>query len=451
MANFTNEQMTAMLKTAYLSGVYNAKYQNSPVLAEIGKEKFVGKEMKYPCQYGNGGNFGSIYRTVAGNKEVGARNMEWTMEPGYLFGLFNINQPEILSSAEERGAYMKILANKMEACFDGLSKMLAGYMYGGKLEGLGYFTSAVATIAAADNEATVSSSTSIKLDEGTRFVVEGLSNVYFTVTNIDDNKIKFAASVAGGSIAAGAKIHLYTAWTPDFSEFRGIEGLADILPVIDNDRTGADWNDYIAEDFRGFKRNKSVNRLAGQFVKAATTGDTRLSDALVSLLKKCKRANGLQDILIINDETWDAIGQELGIQKNLWQATNSATTSKQSVTVGMNELATAFGSAFIGRTTIDPFCPDNRAYMLDKNDLKFYDLGNVSKAIQPVEGNRPELGSVGDQGFGETVDAKLNMDKLFTITPDSDGDYGPEFTIAANIFGQFALRRTASSGVAVLV
>lgn len=42
------------------------------------------------------------------------------------------------------------------------------------------------------------------------------------------------------------------------------------------------------------------------------------------------------------------------------------------------------------------------------------------------------------------------MDKLFTITPDSNGEYGPEFTIAANIFGNFALRKTASSGVAVL-
>ena len=88
--------------------------------------------------------------------------------------------------------------------------------------------------------------------------------------------------------------------------------------------------------------------------------------------------------------------------------------------------------------------------MLDKDDLKFYDMGNVGKVIQPVDGNRPEVGSVGDQGFGDEINAKLNMDKLFTITPDSNGEYGPEFTIAANIFGNFALRKTASSGVAVL-
>ena len=444
----SNPEMQAMLKTAYLSGVYNAKWQNSPVLAAIGKEKFAGKEMKYPCQYGNGGNFGSVYSTVANNRAGGAKNMEWTMTPGYAFGLFNIDQPEILSSGEERGAYMKILANKMEACFDGLSKVIASYMYGGSKDGLGKFTAAVASIAASGNTATVDSSCALKLDVDSRFTVAGLSNVYFTVTAIDDNTITFDASVAGGAISVGDVIHLYTAFASD-GTFRGIEGLADILPVVQDDRSGAAWNTYIGTSFRGFDRSKAVNRLAGQFVKAAATGATRLSDALVSLLKKTKRANGLQNMVIVNDETWDAIGAELGIQRNLWQATNNE-PAKQGVTLGLNELATAFGDAFVGRTVIDPFCPVDRAYMLDKDDLKFYDLGNVSKVIQPVSGNNPEVGNVGDQGFGETVDAKLNMDKLFTITPDSNGDYGPEFTIAANIFGQFALRKTASSGVAVL-
>lgn len=448
MASIVSDaQMKAMLKTAYLNGVYNNKYQNSPVLAAIGKERFVGKEMKYPAQYGNGGNFGSVYSTVANNRTGGAKNLEWVMEPGYAFGLFNINQPEILSSAEERGAYMKILANKMEACFDGLSKVLASYMYGGSIEGLGKFTSAVASVAASGNEATVTSSTAIKLDIDSRFVVDGLSNVVFTVTGIDDNKITFDASVSGGAIKEGDVIQLYTAYGADGS-FRGFEGLADLIPSV-ADRDGDDWEDYIKKPFRGFDRSKAVNRLAGQFVKAEATGDTRLSDALVSLLKKCKRANGLQNMIIVNDETWDAIGQELGIQRNLWQATNNSPT-KQGITLGVSELATAFGDAFIGRTVIDPFCPEDRAYMLDKDDFRFYDLGNVSKVISAVDGNRPEIGSAGDQGFGDTINANLNMDKLFTVTPDQNGEYGPEFTIAANLFGQFALRRTASSGVAVL-
>lgn len=443
----SDAQMRAMLKTVYLNGVVNSKYQNSPVLAAIGKERFVGKEMKYAAQYGNGGNFGSVYSTVAAGRTGGAKNVEWTMEPGYCFGLFNINQPEMLSSAEERGAYMKILSNKMEACFDGLSKVLASYMYGGSIEGLGKFTSAIATLTAAGNVATVTSSTAIKLDIDTRFTVDGVDGVVFTVTAIDDNQITFNASVAGGKIAVGDTIQLYTSHASDGS-FRGIEGLADLIPSVAN-RTGEDWEDYIKKPFRGFDRSKAVNRLAGQFVKAASSGNTRLSDALVSLLKKCKRANGLQNIVIVNDETWDAIGAELGIQRNLWQATNDG-TKRQGVTLGLNELATAFGDAFIGRTVIDPFCPEDKAYMLDKEDLKLYDMGNVSKVIDPMTGNRPEIGSAGDQGFGDTIDAKLNMDKLFTVTPDANGDYGPEFTIAAHLYGQFALRKTASSGVAVL-
>ena len=60
------------------------------------------------------------------------RNIEWTAEQGYMVGMFDINQPEILTTSEERGAYMKALANKMAGCFDGMSKTLAMYLYGGK-------------------------------------------------------------------------------------------------------------------------------------------------------------------------------------------------------------------------------------------------------------------------------------------------------------------------------
>ena len=44
----SNAYMQSLLKTVYLNGVYNNKYQNSPVLSEIGKESWDGgKEIKY--------------------------------------------------------------------------------------------------------------------------------------------------------------------------------------------------------------------------------------------------------------------------------------------------------------------------------------------------------------------------------------------------------------------
>lgn len=469
MGIVTNQNIQNLLKTVYLSGVANSKYQNSPILHKIKKESWGGgKELKYAAQYGNGGNFSSDYAmlaTASSNGSVGGvRNLEWTATQGYLTGMFDINQPEILTTAEERGAYMKALANKMSGCFDGMSKTLAMYLYGGKYGVIDQVKPASGTsisITSGSNTIPLTSAGSIKMDVGTRFVVasagsanaalpsSNLINQVFVVTGIDDNSVTFTAT-ANATFYAGDYIELYGA--RNGTSVQGIEGLAEIIPSYFG-RTGATWNTYISTAFRGVDRSVATNRLAGQYSEAAASGATRLTDALVSLLKKTKRAGGLNNIVVINDETWDAVGQELGVQKNLWQATNSG-ESKNKFTGGYSELATAFGDAFIGRTVIDPYCTEGLAYMFDDNDLTFYDLGNVGKVIDPVSNDqlgKYDIEAVGDQGIGDAPAPKINMDKLFTITEGAKGSYGPALEIAAHVYGNYILRRTASAGVAKLV
>lgn len=462
MSVISNSYMKSLLKTVYLSGVTNNKYQNSPVLSAIKKESWGGgKEIKYAAQYGNGGNFGSVYSTIVNNPTTGARNLEWTAEQGYTFGLFDINQPEILTSAEDRGAYMKILSNKMAACFDGMSKTLATYLYGGKYGVIDQLQEDKSIIAGS-NTIDVTSAGAIKLDVGSRFQIasagaantalpsSALLDAVMTVTAIDENTITFT-STAAVTAYAGDYIELYTSRVGN--DARGIEGLADIIPsYFGRDTSDANWNSYIGTDFRGVDRSVSTARLAGQYVAAANSGNTRLTDALVSLLKKTKRAGGLNNMIIINDETWDAVGEELGIQKNLWQATNGGVT-KQGATAGVSDLAVAFGQAFVDRVVIDPYCTEGKAYSLEKDDLTFYDLGNVSRVLDPVANDqmgKHDIESVGDQGFGNSFGSNVNIDKLFTVTEGAAGEYGPAFNIAAHVFGNFILRKTASAGVADL-
>ena len=463
MALISDAYMKNLLKTVYLSGVTNAKYQNSPVLSAIGKETWTGgDEIRYAAQYGNGGNFGSNYAAIANDPTTGAQNLEWKMTQGYMCGMFDVNQPELLTSEAERGAYMKILNNKMAACFDGMSKTLALYLYGGKYGVIDKVQTDIASTQSSGNKMKVTSAGAIKMDIGTRFVIASSGNgsgskpdsdligspAVYTVTGIDDEEITFKASATGDHIYPGDYIELYTARVG--SDARGIEGLADIIPAYE-DRTGGDWTSYIKKNFRGVDRSVATSRLAGQFVKAAS-GATSKSDALVSLLKKTKRAGGLNNMIIVNDEAWDAIGAELGIQKNLWQASDGA-ASRQGATAGINELATAFGDAFVGRTVIDPFCTENLAYSIEKDDLKFYDLGNVSRVINPVANDqmgKHDVESVGDQGFGNDFGSHLNMDKLFTVEQGKAGEYGPSMRIAAHVYGNFKLSKTASMGVANL-
>ena len=470
MSIVQNSFMQKLLKTVYLDGVANNKYQSSPVLASIEKKNWAGGDViKYAAQYGNGGNFGSVYNMVANNPTSGAKNLEWEMTQGYAFGLFDIDQPEILTSESDTGAYMSILANKMSACFDGLSKTMAMYLYGGKYGVIDQVkdTGSGITIQAT-NTFELTSAGALKMDVGTRFVIATAAQadkavpgsdllgtnstpVIFTVTAIDDKFVTATASVAGGTVYNGDYIELYSARSG--SEARGFEGLADLIPTIaDRVKTDTRWTNYIKTAFRGVDRSVNADRLAGQFVKAEASGDTRLTDALVTLLKKTKRAGGLNNMIIINDETWEQVGKELGLAANMRQLSNVG-SNKNRATFGVSELATAFGDAFIDRTVIDPYCTEGTAYSIEKDDLAFYDLGNVSKVLSPVSNGQMgkyDIKNVGEQGIGSEPTAKLNMDKLFTITPGAAGEYGPAFTISANVYGNFMLRKTASAGVAVL-
>ena len=470
MSIVQNSFMQKLLKTVYLDGVANNKYQSSPVLASIEKKNWAGGDViKYAAQYGNGGNFGSVYNMVANNPTSGAKNLEWEMTQGYAFGLFDIDQPEILTSESDTGAYMSILANKMSACFDGLSKTMAMYLYGGKYGVIDQVKDTGSGIAIqATNTFELTSAGALKMDVGTRFVIATASQadkavpgsdllgtnstpVIFTVTAIDDKFVTATASVSGGTVYNGDFIELYSARSG--SEARGFEGLADLIPTIANrDKSDTRWQNYIKTAFRGVDRSVNADRLAGQFVKAESSGDTRLTDALVTLLKKTKRAGGLNNMIIINDETWEQVGKELGLAANMRQLSNVG-SNKNRATFGVSELATAFGDAFIDRTVIDPYCTEGTAYSIEKDDLAFYDLGNVSKVLGPVSNGQMgkyDIKNVGEQGIGSEPTAKLNMDKLFTITPGAAGEYGPAFTISANVYGNFMLRKTASAGVAVL-
>lgn len=464
----SNPQIRELLKTVYLDKVSNCKAQNSPIIHKIKKSSWGGgKELKFAASYGNGGNFSSDYGMLATASQKGSvngvRNLEWTVEQGYMVGMFDINMPEILTTAENRGAYMKALANKMSGCFDGMSKTLAMYLYGGKY-GVIDQVPADATLATTGNKWKITSAGALKMDIGTQFVIasngttktalpsDNLVNTICTVTAIDDETITFDATNAV-AVYEGDYIELYGA--RNGASVQGIEGLPEIVPSY-FDRTAGSrfYTDYITTAFRGVDRSVAVPRLAGQFANKAnhSTSQTPMTDTLVELLKKTKRMGGLNNVVIVNDETWDKIGAELGVQRNLWQAFNNGET-KNRFTAGVSDLATAFGDAFVSRTVIDPYCTEGKAYMLDTDDLELFALNDFGKVLDPVSNEQVgkyEIEAVGDQGISDQPSAKINMDKLFTITEGTAGSFGPSLSVAVHCYGNYLLRKTSSAGVASL-
>lgn len=471
----SNSYMQALLKTVYLGGVDNLKAQSSVLLSKLRKERWDGgKEIRYAAQYASGGNTGSDYASLVASPDVGARNIEWAMTQGYLTSFFTVDQPDIIMSSNERGAYMKILANKMHAAFYNMSRTLATYLYGGHYGVIGRIPTGGVTIATTDTSKQIqlTSAAAMRLDVGSKVCIASAgsndaalpssalvnSGMIFTVSAIDDTTVTFTFTAPASTVTLyqGDYIELYTSRYGDLSGATTYapEGLMDILPTIQGERsTNAAWSTYIQTAFRGVDRSVAENRLAGQYVKAATSGTHRLTDALVSLLKKTKRSGGIDDIIVMNDEAFDKISAEISANATLWQGLNSQGAKKNSFTAGYSDFATAFGAAFIDRVVIDPYCDEELAYMLNKDDLAFYDLADIGRVISPVandELGRAKVEATGDQGFGDTIAAKINWDRVFNIEQGSAGVYGPQMRISVNSFGNFMLRDVAGAGVAYI-
>lgn len=475
-----NEYMKNLLKTVYEEGVINNKAQSSPVVSEMKKENWVGgKELAYSAQYLNGGNVGSNLSTiVAANndsyKYAVPRNAEWKMTYGALTSFFDIDSPDLLASMDDKGAYMSILSNKMGAAFDLLGKNSAVYLYGGKYGVIEQLKTAI-DIDKGDTPQTmtVSSSAGLKLQPGMRFQVasagadntavpsSALLEPVLTVIAVDDSGdeaiITYTSSSSSGAhkTYVGDYIELFGARASNAAgaEAYGFEGLYDILPTV-GDRTGSAWESYIKTPFRGINRSDYVTGLAGQFVKADASGATRKTDALVKLLKKTQRYGGLNDIIIINDDTLNDIYKELDSKAYLRQVADGATAGRKSATAGFSQFSTAFGDSFIDRVIRDPYAMNGHAYMLDKDDLTFKTISNAGKVFDAV-GNgqlgKYDVKSFGDQGIGENVNAGTNYDKLFTIVSgNAPGTFDYQTRVITKLYGNFLLKKTGASGVAVL-
>lgn len=454
------------LKTIYETEVVKNRYQNSVTLESIKKSRWNGGEViEYLAQTGNGGNYGAQYDTLVDNPSSGAQYDKWQMTQGYATGWFKVDQPDNLMTAYKDGAFLRKVSGEMAATFDGISKTIGGaYLFGGKHGALGKVVTAPASaVAASGNVMTVQHSARVKMGKGLRFQVmsgevpneSNIGTAVYTVTSINGDEITFSASVAGETIAAGDTLILYTAYlstAASGSKFLGMEGLPELIPCY-GDRNSAAWETYIATNFRGVDRSSDVEMLAGQFVKADATGDTRYADALFELLGKTMDAGGRNNRQVISTKTWAEIGKQLGVSGNLWQAFDNSAASKTGVTIGMNNLATAFGDSFIGRTTRDVQCPDDLAYQFEMDDLEYVDLGNIDPIINGTSQGQVGLASIeqtGDQGFGETIAPKINENKLFNVEFGAKGTYGPAVIVSCNAFGNFRLRKTGSAGVAKL-
>lgn len=110
----------------------NLLMRNDPLAEIIPKNRIGGQAYRFAAMYGRGGNVSGSFivaQSIANNNSQ-SRNAEWIVPPGRIFSVFNITQLELLSTKNDRGAYISALENKFFAGTEAFRKTFAKALYG---------------------------------------------------------------------------------------------------------------------------------------------------------------------------------------------------------------------------------------------------------------------------------------------------------------------------------
>jgi hypothetical protein len=219
------------------------------------------------------------------------------------------------------------------------------------------------------------------------------------------------------------------------------------LPIV-NGRTGTDWTNYIKTTFYNVNRSTNVEGLAGSFLYNAA--NTKKVDDIQQLLQKVRRHGSKADFIVMNDEDWLDVANE--IQSTNTYFTQTSTKGKRMANVGLNSLSAGFSTNFIDTIYDDPYCPKGKFYVLEKADVELWTYTNAEVATNDtVAGNNPGTQDVEEfNNKGKENDSfKLLIDDFISVVPGTPTDDGEAVRVTYNLFGTFVVMNQAHSGVGI--
>lgn len=448
MAISDTASILALLKVYYAKeGVQNLMFRNSPLLKKIEKTRVEGKVQNFSAMYGRGGAAGADFTKAVSLASTVSKNVEFSVTPGQLFSVYTMNSKEVQASKSNRGAYMKVAGNKMFAASESFRKTLAAALYG---RGYGEIASATTDALTANTnvDITLPSDAIMKIDVGSEIVIKA---------SIDATAVKATCTVEainGDTVT----IKSDTTVTPVATDVICLAGSLDAagkpilpvgldawLPVVGN-RTGAAWTSYIGTDFFGVNRSVAADRLAGAFVKAAATTEKKV-DTIQKLIKKVRRQGSLADLIVMNDDDFLALSNEIETTNTYF--TQTSTKSKKQASIGVADFSASFSTNFIENIIDDPYCPKGRFYVLDSSAIELWSYTNAEKVNDGIADNNPgkQDPMAMDNEGKENDPYGLIIDDYLNIQPGQNTVDGPASQVALQFFGSFVITNPSVNGV----
>lgn len=459
MAVTTEDSILAILKQFYAKeGVQSLFFRNSPVIKRIGKTRVEGKTQSYSAMYGFGGAVSSDYTVALANATNQAKNVEFLVTPGQLFSVYQLNAKEIQASLSKRGAYMKVAGNKHFAATEGMRKSLAAAFYGrgyGEIAVLGSGNAGVIAAGPASPATTVDitlpDDAVIKFDVGSRLALKT------SVAATSEATVLRVEKITGNVVTVTIQTPYPGASGTDIVTIAGSidasgnplmpVGLGGWLPVV-GERNGNDWNNYINTKFYGVTRSIASDRLAGQFYKAAS-GESKKS-VVKNLLKRVRRAGSKADLIVLNDDDWAALSDEIESTNSYF--TQTSTSSKKKASIGFSDITASFSTNFIENIIDDPYCPKGVVYILDSDTVELWSYTNTEYVDDGIAGNEPGKimnADVDNDKGKEEAPYKLLIDDYISVQPGTPSVGGPTSVVATTLFATYAIWNTSVNGVGI--
>lgn len=447
MAISSEQSILSLLKVFYKDGVQNLMFRNDPLLKKLEKVHIEGKAYDFSAMYGRGGACSADY-TVA--KKVAAqntKNAEFSVEPGQLFSACSYNQKELLASKTNPGAYMKVAGAKFFAAGEAFRKQLAAAIYGRGFGELAKNSYAGAVTSGTKFTLSLPVSAIMAIDIDSQLVVKSSVEATsvktrLTVTAIDDAAQTAVVSPDTSVTLAETDIIAFDGSIDSSGNALLPMGLAGWLPTIGK-RTGTTWTNYISQSFYGVNRSVAPSRLAGAFVDG--TGDTKKSATLIKLIKQVRRQGSKADIIVLNDEDWKDISDE--IQNTNTYMSETKTTGKRSVNVGLDKFSVSFSTNFLDNVIDTPYCPKGTFYVLDSDAIELATYTNTEKLNDGIVDNEPGKADPLSENFDAEQAYKLNVADYITVQPGADTIDGPSTVVSMNLYGGLVVTNPSNCGV----
>lgn len=445
----TNEQaIKNILKVFYRDGVENLLIRDSSALKEISMTKVEGKAQNFAALFSRGGAVASDY-TVAQAAAKQVDNAEFSVEPGKLFAVYTYNAGEVQASLSKKGAYMKVAGNKMMAATTAFRQTLAASLYGRGYGEIGVWVAGASVTASTPVTFALTEDAVAKIDIGSKLAIKADVSTATVLTTVEVTGID-GVNVTGTpdkTAVVPANAIVAIAGSVDTNGPRMPMGLDGWLPVIKGrDASDSDWTNYIKTTFYGVNRASAPDRLAGQFYKPSAS--EKISVSVQKLLRKCRRAGSNADLIIMNDEDFLAMAQE--IESTNTYFTQTSTKAKKNASVGFEGFSASFSTNFIENIIDDPYCPKGKFYILDKAAVEYFVYTNADKALNDgVAGNNPgkQDAEALDNAGQEKTGYNILIDDLLTVRDGGVTSEGPAVEVALNFFGSLAVTNPSVCGV----